>query len=95
VVFGLEHPNVLRCVSNLGIALNEQGRYGEAEETNRRALKLAEKILGLEHSNTLTCIDNPGVTLGKTRETRRSRGDAPTGAKARGEDIRSKASSHS
>ncbi|CRL27568.1 unnamed protein product [Penicillium camemberti] len=35
-VLGLEHPNRLTNVSNLGVVLSRQGKYGEAEALHRR-----------------------------------------------------------
>ena len=47
-VLGPEHPDTLTSVSNLGWALERQGKYEEAEAMHRRALKGSEKIPGRE-----------------------------------------------
>jgi hypothetical protein len=39
-VLGLEHPSTLTSVNNLAEALSGQGKYEQAEEMQRRALKL-------------------------------------------------------
>lgn len=36
--------------------LSRQGKYGAAEEANRRALESKEKVLGKEHPNTLVSV---------------------------------------
>ena len=62
-VLGLEHPDTLTSVSNLGSLLERQGKYGEAEAMHRRALEGYEKMLGLEHPYTLTSVSNLGSVL--------------------------------
>ncbi|KAJ5706448.1 hypothetical protein N7536_002137 [Penicillium majusculum] len=52
-VLGLEYPDTLTSVSNLGLVLDRQGRYEEAEAMHRRALERSEKVLGPEHPDTL------------------------------------------
>ncbi|GAM43552.1 hypothetical protein TCE0_051r18458 [Talaromyces pinophilus] len=42
----------------LGLVLNSQRKYNEAEAMYRRALEECEKVLGREHPNTLTSVDN-------------------------------------
>jgi hypothetical protein len=44
---------VLASVSNVGVALGEQGNYVGAEEMYRRALQGREKTLGPEHADIL------------------------------------------
>ena len=55
-VLGLEHPDTLTSVSQLGSALLKQGKYDEAEAMHRRDLEGLEKVLGLEHPNTLASV---------------------------------------
>ena len=55
-VLGKEHPDTLTSISNLAIALDNQGKYSEAEEIHRRTLKLRESVLRKEHLDMLTSI---------------------------------------
>lgn len=50
---GIEHPNTLTSVKYLGLMLERQGRYKEAEAMHQRALAGYEKVLGAEHPETL------------------------------------------
>jgi hypothetical protein len=50
-VLGKEHPSILTSMNNLSLVLRDQGKYEEAEATQRQALGLAEKELGKEHLN--------------------------------------------
>jgi tetratricopeptide (TPR) repeat protein len=52
-LLGVEHPDTLTSVSQLGSVLSRQGKYEEAEAMHRRALAGSEKALGPEHPNTL------------------------------------------
>jgi hypothetical protein len=36
---GVEHPEMLRSMSNLALVLDQQGKYEKAEEMHRRALE--------------------------------------------------------
>ena len=49
--------DTLKSLSLLAAVLTDQGKYKEAEEMNRRALKGCEKVLGIEHPNTLYNVD--------------------------------------
>ncbi|KAI9764624.1 MAG: hypothetical protein M1839_005799 [Geoglossum umbratile] len=60
---GGEHPDTLTSVSNLGLALESQGKCEEAEAMHRRALEGYEKVLGPEHPSTLTSANNLGSVL--------------------------------
>jgi Tfp pilus assembly protein PilF len=62
-VLGLEHPDTLTSVDNLGEALERQGKYEEAEAMHRQALEGREKVIGPEHPDTLTSVDNLGLVL--------------------------------
>ena len=46
-------------MSNLALVLRDQGKYEEAEEMHRQAIRLHETVLGKEHSKTLISTDNP------------------------------------
>jgi tetratricopeptide (TPR) repeat protein len=70
-LLGVEHPDTLTSVSNLGSVLSRQGRYEEAEAMHWRALEGREKVLGLEHPDTLTSVSQLGSVLssqGKYKE---------------------------
>jgi tetratricopeptide (TPR) repeat protein len=64
-VLGVEHPDTLTSVSNLGSVLERQGKYDEAEAMHRRALEGSEKALGVEHPDTLTSVSYLGSVLSR------------------------------
>src|SRR6266498_3349774 len=43
-VLGAEHPSTLTSLDNLASVLQDQGKYGEAEKMNRRALEVHEAL---------------------------------------------------
>ena len=45
-------------MNNLAGALRSQGKYEQAEEMHRQALRLRETVMGKEHPATLTSMDN-------------------------------------
>jgi len=47
-VVGKEHPDILGSVNNLALVLGDQGKYEEAEEICRQALRLYETVLNKE-----------------------------------------------
>ncbi|KAK5082564.1 hypothetical protein LTR70_007670 [Exophiala xenobiotica] len=51
------------CMGLLASVLQDQAKYGEAEELNRRALVGREKELGPNHPDTLTSVNNLAVVL--------------------------------
>jgi len=62
-VLGLEHPDTLTSVSQLGTVLSRQGKYEEAEAMHRQDLKGSEKALGPQHPDTLTSMAKLALTL--------------------------------
>jgi tetratricopeptide (TPR) repeat protein len=60
---GKEHPSTLMSMNNLATVLRDQGKYEQAEEMYRQALRLRETILGKEHPDTLTSVDNLALLL--------------------------------
>ena len=62
---GVEHPNTLASVSNLGSLLERQGNNQEAEAIHRRALEVMEKVLGVEHPDTVGNVNNVVLVLSK------------------------------
>ncbi|ELR09121.1 hypothetical protein GMDG_03701 [Pseudogymnoascus destructans 20631-21] len=70
-VLGVEHPDTLISVSQLGLVLSRQGKYKEAEAMHQRALQGMEKVLGVEHPDTLSGVSQLGLVLerqGKYKE---------------------------
>ena len=55
---GKEPPDPLTSMKNLGLVLDDQGKYEQAEEMHRQVLRLSEIVLGKEHPNTLTILYN-------------------------------------
>jgi CHAT domain-containing protein len=74
-VLGKEHPNTLSSVNNLAALYYAQGRFGEAEPLNQRALEASERVLGKEHPDTLKSLSNLTAFLikaGKTEDALRA-----------------------
>lgn len=66
--FGPQDPDTLTSMNNLGLALQSQGRYGEAELLYRETLDLLRQVRGSNHRHTLTSMDNlAGVLLRQGR----------------------------
>ena len=64
---GPSNPDTLTSVNNLGLVLQYQGNYEEAERLFRQAVKGYEKALGPTHPYTLTSVNNLGSVLQKQR----------------------------
>jgi tetratricopeptide (TPR) repeat protein len=62
-VLGLEHPDTLTSVSNLGVFLDNHGIYEEGEVMYWRVLECRERVLGPEHPDTLYSVSNLGSIL--------------------------------
>ena len=62
-VSGVDHPETLTSVNNLGSLLQAQGKLEEAEVLKRRALKATEHILGVDHPETLLTMYNLAALL--------------------------------
>ena len=43
---GEEYPSTLTSINNMAAVLRDQGKYEQAEETYRQALRLIETVLG-------------------------------------------------
>jgi Tetratricopeptide repeat len=50
-------------MSNLALVLRDQGKYEDAEEMHRQAIRLHEIVLGKEYSKTLISMDNLALVL--------------------------------
>jgi tetratricopeptide (TPR) repeat protein len=57
-VLGKEHPSTLMSMNSLAMVLKDQGKYEQAEEMLRQALRLRETVLGKEHPSTLMSMNN-------------------------------------
>jgi tetratricopeptide (TPR) repeat protein len=62
-VLGKEHPDTLTSMNNLATVLRDQGKYEQAEEMYRHALRLRQTVLGKEHPSTLTRMSNLASVL--------------------------------
>lgn len=51
-MLGPEHPNTLMSINNLGIVLDSQGKYEEADIMRRQVLRDTEKMLRPENPDT-------------------------------------------
>jgi len=60
---GAAHPSTLTSMNNLANVLDNQGKYEQAEEMHRQALRLKETVLGKEHPSTLTSMSNLASVL--------------------------------
>ena len=58
-----EHPDTLASMNNPAEVLNDQGKYEQAEEIHRQALRLRETVLGEEHPSTLTSMNSLALVL--------------------------------
>jgi nephrocystin-3 len=56
LLYGLEATSTMRCLSNLGELLLENGDYSEADKINQQAILVNKKVLGVEHILTLYSI---------------------------------------
>ncbi len=60
---GDEHPDTIGALTNLGIALDGQGRLDEAEAVWRKSLEIGRRALGGEHPYVLASMSNLGILL--------------------------------
>jgi Tfp pilus assembly protein PilF len=63
-LLGKEHPDTLTSIDNLAGVLRYQGKYKQADEMHRRALRLRETVLGKKHPSTLASMNNLALVLG-------------------------------
>ena len=78
-VLGPEHPDTLASRNNLANALQEQGKYAEAEAGIRAVLTVRERVLGPEHPDTLLSHYSLAVcleSLGKEKDQRNEKDTA-------------------
>jgi tetratricopeptide (TPR) repeat protein len=60
-----EHKDTLSSLNNLGLSLQGQGQYAEAEHLHRRALGGRQKKLGEDDPHTLASLNNLSLVLEK------------------------------
>ncbi|KAL1970175.1 hypothetical protein VTN77DRAFT_6580 [Rasamsonia byssochlamydoides] len=82
---GIARADTLTSISNLGIVLENQGKYQEAEKMYRQALEGREKVLGPEHPDTVRSVDRLASVLKRLSMKERGRDDALT---SEGNDVR-------
>ncbi|MCB9885664.1 MAG: serine/threonine protein kinase [Planctomycetes bacterium] len=63
--YGAENDWVVACLTGLGQALGEQGKYQEAETTFREALAMARKLHGEEHPDVAGLLGDLGLDVQK------------------------------
>ena len=51
-------PDYAEAYNNLGNALSEQSKYGEADPMYRRAIAIWEKAVGQDHPSVATGLNN-------------------------------------
>lgn len=59
-LWGTEHPDTARSLSNLGTVLWRQGEYAAAQRCLEQALAIQERVLGLDHRDTAQSIYSLG-----------------------------------
>ena len=62
---GEEHPDTLLALNSLGLLLQDQGEFNEAESHFRKVLEDARRLLGKDHLHTLAYLGNLGRLLRK------------------------------
>lgn len=63
--YGRKHPEIFRARADLGRSLWQQGRYSDALDMQREALKGLTACLGHSHPDTLRAADQLGETVVK------------------------------
>jgi tetratricopeptide (TPR) repeat protein len=62
-VLGSEHPDTLKTMNGLGVALWRQDKYDEAEKIHCQTLQIQRRVLGEDHIDTLRSWTNVGTVL--------------------------------
>jgi tetratricopeptide (TPR) repeat protein len=63
VLYGLEHPDVIRTMNNLALLLKDTGKFEESALLHQKALQMAEKVYGPEHAETSISLNRLGTIL--------------------------------
>lgn len=64
-VLGMEHPDTLVSLNNLGSIIYDQCRYKEAEQIYQRVVEARMRVLGEKHPNVLNSLNNLGIVYGQ------------------------------
>ena len=64
-LFGEDHPDTLRSMSDLASTLWDQNRWKEAETLEVQVVEISKTKLGEDHPNTLTSMNNLALTYRK------------------------------
>jgi len=62
-LLGLDNPQTLNSMDQLGWNLSREGRYTEAEKLQRETLDALRRVLGPQHPNTLEAMSNLAWSL--------------------------------
>src|SRR5260370_3718 len=52
-VQGLDHPDTMMVLNNLGLLYHDQGKYEQVEPLYQHALAIYEQALGIHHPDTM------------------------------------------
>jgi len=71
-ILGVEHPETIRAMANLGATYHSLGKYTKSEKLGIQVLDARNRILGVEHPDTIFAMANLAMTyrsLGKYGES--------------------------
>ena len=66
--FGADHPDYAVALNKLGIVVQAQGKYTEAEGLYKRALAIREKALGASHPDVGQTLNNLAHRVSSPRQ---------------------------
>jgi len=56
-VLGPEHPDTLRCITDLAWVYSREGKFAQAEALAKESLEIRRRVLGPEHPDTLSSMN--------------------------------------
>jgi eukaryotic-like serine/threonine-protein kinase len=62
-VLGLDHPDTLTSMDELGVLYNLQGKYAAAEALLAQVLAARQRLLGSDHRDTLATMSDLGLAI--------------------------------
>ncbi len=62
-VYGKNHVESLKCMNDVGMLVQEQGRWAEAARLHRLVLRGREEIYGMEHPSSIESVKNLAMAL--------------------------------
>ena len=68
ITFGIEHPNYINTLSNLGTAYYDLKQYDNAEKCLKRANELVVAVYGVNNSREGSILNNLGITYRGKKE---------------------------